>query len=133
SLYAVEHAERRILRRARHFLHRQRAAVGIEQHQVRMGATHVDAEAIARHQPALSPISMALTPPSTNSISPTMNSDSSDTRNRITRASSIGTPGRPTKLTTGRVGANASFPTGEPLLLGPTPLTRIRWGASCTA
>src|SRR5215211_6229117 len=76
---------------------------------------------------------MALTPPSTNSISPAMNSDSSETRNRITRARSIGTPGRPTRLTTGRLGSNSSLPTGEPILLGTTPFTRIRYGASCTA
>ena len=40
----------------------------------------------------LSPTSMALTPPSTNSRVPAMKSESSDTRNRMARAMSSGTP-----------------------------------------
>src|SRR5215472_9495656 len=76
---------------------------------------------------------MADTPPSTNSMSPTMKSESSETRKSTARAMSIGTPLRPRRLTTGRVGSNSSLPTGEPILFGTTPLTRMLCGASCTA
>ena len=44
---AIEHAERGVLRRARDLLDQQLARRGIEQHEVGMGAAHVDAEAIA--------------------------------------------------------------------------------------
>src|SRR5712671_1242419 len=130
---AVEHACGRIARGARHFLHQQRPGGHVVQHEIRVGAADIDADPIARHYADFSPTIMALTPPSTNSMLPVMNSESPDTRNSTARAISSGTPGRPIRFTTGRVGSNSSLPTGEPILFGTTPLTRIRYGASCTA
>ena len=45
---AVEHAERRVLRRARHLLDQEIAARLVEQHEVGVGSAHVDAEPVAR-------------------------------------------------------------------------------------
>src|SRR5262249_33725461 len=116
------------------FLHQQRPRGHVVQHEIRVGAAHIDADPIAPHSHTdFSPTIMALMPPSTNSILPAMNSESSDTRNSTARAISSGTPRRPIRFTTGRVGSNPSCPTGEPILFGTTPLTRIRYGASCTA
>src|SRR5262249_51871132 len=45
---AVEHAERGVLRSACHLLDQERAACGVEQHQVGVRAPDVDSEPIAR-------------------------------------------------------------------------------------
>ncbi len=45
---AVEHAERRVLRRARHLLDQELAGRRVEQHQVGVGAADVDAEPVPR-------------------------------------------------------------------------------------
>jgi hypothetical protein len=46
--HAVEHTERRILRRARHLLDHHLSGRGIEQDQVRVGAAHIDTQPILR-------------------------------------------------------------------------------------
>src|SRR5262249_5328288 len=80
-----------------------------------------------------SPGIIAAQPPSTNNAVPATKSESSEARNSMARARSIGSPGRLRRFTTLRSGLNSSLPTGEPILFGTTQFTRILYGASWIA
>jgi len=126
---AVEHACGRIARRARHFLHQQRAPWSRRAARDPCGVPPTStADPIARgHYTDFSPTIMALTPAiDKEHVAGDEFGNRPDTQEQHgTRHIERHPRGRPIRFTTGRVGSNSSLPTGEPILFGTTPLTRI--------